>query len=409
MQIAFTFNSQALQRLRYIQVMSNKSSRYAIPSDPSYEKVQLFLQRHTISGFPFMLISLLHATAVKKLAYPVNTLRFLKRSLLVTGGLYLALNPRHKDLEIRGIIGDFASGFSHDFGVGLTLLATSEMFDISIDEINPILLLQNQPVLDYAALLPNNQGLLQVEAKGVTSNESRSSARSDIFKKKQKSSNTVVLQSGDILSSEQLIKIGVIVQAACRKQVAPSLKKKKRSKRPAQSVLEIIDPEPDDNLKQSSMEHFIAGKYWHYAGIALFAGLPQIAEEFAQRANALSEGRQRQPLLTDYHFDENTIFYHRGRRLVGVQWQPSNLPIGNEDVWFYQAADLDNLQTLLLENRFPQTSPYHAEQTTIREEIAESLFSDGSYFGIGLHRQGGLHSLITDDDVDPEQQSLWMI
>lgn len=57
----------------------------------------------------------------------------------------------------------------------------------------------------------------------------------------------------DRLSSEQLIKIGVIVQAACRKQLAPSLNKKKRSKRSSQGVLEIIDPEPDDSLRQSSM------------------------------------------------------------------------------------------------------------------------------------------------------------
>jgi hypothetical protein len=403
MQITFTFDSKALQRLRYIQVTSNTKPRYAIPPDPIYSDVHLFLQTFSASGFPFQLIALLHASAVKKLAYPASIPRFLRRTMLVSGALYLALNPRHNDLEIREIMGDFASGFSHDFGVGLTLLTASGIFDIPLDEFAPIDH-QGQPALDYAAFLPNSQNLLQLEAKGVTSDESRSQARNGIYKKKQSAGNTVMLQTGPMLSSQQVLKLGIIVQAAYKKrQTAPS-PRKKAPKHRTRGLLEIIDPPPDDSLRHLTKEQMLAGKYWHYAGIALFAGLPQVAEEFAQRAIALLKGRERGPRLLNYQFAHDMIAPWRGRQLIGIRWQLSDLPLGKEDVWFYQAADLSVLQTLLQTDRFPQTYAYHPDaQAATRENIAESFFSDGSYFGIGLRQLEGLQTV----DEEPQQQSFW--
>ncbi len=119
MQIAFTFNSRMLMNPRNIRVQPyTRSQRYVIPPGPLYDPVRVFLRTYARDGFPFNLISLCHATAVKKLGYPANIPRLLTRSLLVSGGLYLALNHAHPDLEIREHWGDFTVGFSHDLGLG---------------------------------------------------------------------------------------------------------------------------------------------------------------------------------------------------------------------------------------------------------------------------------------------------
>lgn len=115
MQITYTFNGYELRRQRCIQISQLfRSSRYAIPQDPLYDPVRTFFQQYgPTGGFPFRLLALLQATAIKKLALPTtNIRRFRERSLLITGGLYLALNLRHPDLEIREQLGDFAAGFS---------------------------------------------------------------------------------------------------------------------------------------------------------------------------------------------------------------------------------------------------------------------------------------------------------
>ncbi|EFH89202.1 hypothetical protein [Ktedonobacter racemifer] len=404
-QIAFTFDINALQRLRYIQLCLNDKPPYKISfANPAYPSVQTFHRNYSANGYPFPLIALLHATAVKKLGYPVNAPRLLKKSMLVTGALYLALNPRHRDLEMREIMGDFASGFSHDIGVGLTLLITSEMFNICIDEFNPVKV-RGQKALDYATLLPNNAGLLQVEAKGVTSDGSRSQARRDIVKKKQASGNTVQLQSETTLTHSQVIKLGIIVQAAQRKRSSPTNSSKRTH---SQGLIEIIDPEPNSQISQLSENYFKAGKYWHYAGVALFSGLPQIAKEFALRAEALIAGSHRRPQLLNYHFDKRMIWSYRDRTLVGIRWQPSDLPMGNDDVWFYQAADQLTLEKILSYDVFPETYSYHPDtQRAIQDNIAESLLPDGSYFGIGMRNQGGLELLSPDTDSGPQQHLLW--
>ncbi|HEU5384107.1 MAG TPA: hypothetical protein VFV38_52600 [Ktedonobacteraceae bacterium] len=102
-----------------------------------------------------------------------------------------------------------------------------------------------------------------------------------------------------------------------------------------------------------------------------------------------------------HHFDvpPQEIFHHRGRDFVGVQWQPSARSQSNRDVWFYQAADIAILQQLLAEEHFPQTHLYHLPDTTaIPANVAESLFPDGSYFGIGLQQQSRLRMLASKDE-----------
>ncbi|GCE09145.1 hypothetical protein [Dictyobacter aurantiacus] len=392
MQVTFTFNTDALQRSRHIQIGLGKKAPYNIPPDPIYNPVHSFHNRYATPapGYPFSLVTLLHATAVKKLGYPGSISRFIKRSLLITGGLYLALNPRHPDLEIRKIMGDFASGFSHDFGVGLTLLAISDMFNINFDNLNPIRV-QGTKALDYATLLPNNQGLLQIEAKGVTSNESRNNARRSIYAKKQSSQNTVVLESGKTLTHTQVIKLGIIVQAACQSKTPSVNSKKKGQTQIRRGLIEIIDPTPNENLSNLPNEYFTASKYYHYAGIALFSGLSQIAEEFVLRAQSLIKGIHRDFELQNFRFDERMLWQRQNRTLVGVRWQPSDIPLGANDVWFYQAADQDILQQILRYGEFPETHAYHPEISSIDQgNLAESMLPDGSYFGIGTYQSKGL-------------------
>jgi hypothetical protein len=263
MQITYSFNGYELRRPRCIRINQlPRSSRYAIPQDPLYAPVQAFFQKYgPTGGFPFRLLPLLQATAIKKLALPTNIRRFRERSLLITGGLYLALNLRHPDLEIREQLGDFAAGFSHEFGVGCTVLLASPLFDVPPDALNPIRVVPRKKALDFAALRPDGQGLLLMEAKGVTSDQSRSTARQSIYGKKQDSGNTVVLGNGRTLTSTQVTKIGVIVQAACKKSntaLAPATR----------GLIEIIDPELNQDTIQLTDTDIIAGKYWHFAGVA---------------------------------------------------------------------------------------------------------------------------------------------
>jgi hypothetical protein len=389
MQITYTFNGYELRRQRCIQISQlPRSSRYAIPQDSLYDPVRTFFQKYgPTGGFSFRLLALLQATAIKKLALPTtNIRRFRERSLLITGGLYLALNLRHPDLEIREQLGDFAAGFSHEFGVGCTALLASPLFNVPPDALNPIRVDPRKKALDFAALRPDGRGLLLMEAKGVTSKQSRSTARQSIYGKKQDSGNTAVLVDGRTLTSTQVTKIGVIVQAACKRS-NPALPPSTRG------LIEIIDPELDQDPIKVTDTDIIAGKYWHFAGIALLAGLNNVAEEFAQRAIALTAGRQRAIQLQHYDLKPDREFRVEGHSLVGVQWQPSDVPQGSQDVWFYQAADWEYLSKILANEDFPHTVPYSPDSFSDRDDLVENMFSDGSYFGVGLHSQTGLQKL----------------
>ncbi len=401
MQITYSFDSYELRRQRHIQVTqpprSPRYARYAIPQDTLYDPVRAFFQQCKLAGgFPFRLLPLLHETAIKKLGRPTSIQRFRERSLLISGGLYLALNLRHPDLEIREQLGDFAAGFSHEFGVGCTVLVASALFDIPPDALNPIAVDRRKKALDFAVLRPDKRGLLLIEAKGVTSNPSRSTARRSIYGKKQDSGNTVVLADGRTLTSTQVTKIGVIVQAACKKSNRASQNSsiQQLSQSPDRGLIEIIDPEPDKDAMKLTDTDITAGKYWHFAGVALFAGLNEVAEEFAQRAIALAAGRHRTIRLQNYHLKPDREFRVEGHSLIGVQWQPSDIPQGNQDVWFYQAADWEYLHKILAYEDFPPTVPYHPSDTfPDRDDLVENMFSDGSYFGIGLHSQTELQVL----------------
>ncbi len=232
------------------------------------------------------------------------------------------------------------------------------MFDLPLDDLNPIEV-GKQKTLDYAALLLNAPVILQVEAKGVTSDDSRSSARQSIVQKKRASGNTVILRGGQTLTNQQAIKIGIIVQASCRKRNGAASRTRRTSAQPGRGLIEIIDPEPDEQARTVSKEAILAGKYWHFTGVALFAGLHDVAVEFAQRAIALTQGQKRIFSLRHFDVPPQEIFHLRGRDFVGVQWQPSARPQSNQDVWFYQAVDITILQQLLAEERFPQTHSYH--------------------------------------------------
>lgn len=156
MQITYLFHGYELRRQRHIQISQlPKTSRYAIPPDPLYNPVQAFFQRYKpAGGVPFRLLPLLHATAIKKLAFPASIQRFRGRSLLLTGGLYLVLNLRQPDPEIREQLGDFAAGFSHEFSVGCTVLVASALFGVPPDDLNPIRVGRRKKALNFAALRP---------------------------------------------------------------------------------------------------------------------------------------------------------------------------------------------------------------------------------------------------------------
>src|SRR5438552_653437 len=157
-------------------------------------------------------------------------------------------------------------------------------------------------------------------------------------------------------------------------------------------LIEIIDPELDQDLIKVTDTDIIAGKYWHFAGVALFAGLNNVAEEFAQRASALAVGRKRAIRLQNYYLRPDREFHVEGHSLIGVQWQPSNVPQGSQDVWFYQAANWEYLSKILGGKDFP--APYSPSDTfSDRDDLVENMFSDGSYFGIGLHPRTELQAL----------------
>jgi hypothetical protein len=378
MQLVFPLDRWEITRTRYIPIRDVSSpARYQIKPDPIYDPVCDLLRQYKSQGYPFALLNLLHAAGEKMLA-PIGKKISRKRSLFASGGLFLALNARHENLALRQQFGDFTSGFSHQFGVALTIMTMSEAFKISWDKLTPIRVGRAKS-LDYQANIPD--GLLYVEAKGVTSEDSKNNARSSIYKKK--------VEARKSTSPEPIAMIGVIVQAVHggRSGNAPG----GSSRIPNKALIEIIDPEPPEHVARLSEADEKAILYRHYAGAALFAGLPFIAEEFLLRANALQAGQSRliNP-FQNFHINKNSIFTAFSRNLIGVQWRPGDTSNSQEDAWFYQAMDYDILHDILTQENFPLTKWYHYYESSSYEDHIENLLPDGSYFGIGTKSMNGL-------------------
>lgn len=387
MRVSYTFNDADLLRTRYLRVIRNDDPQFAIKPDPIYEPIRQYFTTYQQSGYPFCLGDLLNATAIKMFERTIQLQQLRRQNfrLFATAGLYLALDIRHPDLAIREQFGDFTAGFSHQFGVGLSALAMSEVFRIPWDQMNRIPVSGGR-VLDYEAKIPTG-GELQLEAKGVSRPEGLSNARKSIGDKKQDqrhSSSTGIAGR----SAPQIAMVGVIIQSARSGQRAA----KPRSR--GQGLIEIIDPDFGDRNVVSSEERIHAGMYRHYAGAAMFAGLYDVAEELLERANALIKGKPRNPRGQHIRFNDRGLLQVGQRNLVGIQWRPSDQAELADDVWFYQAIDRDVIRELIVDDLFPHTLSYSNDQLVPgNKEFVESLLPDGSYFGIGTARRQGLRTL----------------
>lgn len=401
MRITFTMESRALLRQRYIRVLECRKA--PVSSASIYNPVRDFLITHTAQGYPFNLISLLHAASVQLFTTPYTTRQLLRRTLFASGGLYLALDIRHQDLAIRSTFSDFTAGFSHQFGVALTLMSMSDAFGISWDQLKPIRR-EKVPTMDFEAPLHQGAGKLQLEAKGTTSFASTGSARGSITRKKNPVNPTNQGTAGTPVAA-----IGIIVQAACM-ETSSSLSSRRTTQRSQNALLEIIDPEPDGNQTALDERGIKAGQYWHYAGVALFAGFPKLAVEFATRARELAYGRSIAHRLHDLDFGRDTILSLPQGEVVGVQWRPSDLAELDDDVWFYQAANPEALRQITAQDDFPLIKPYRFDRQQPQPfsgmtEIASSILPDRSFFGIGVGRLDRLRR------VDPreEQNGTWQM
>ncbi|GAC1348723.1 MAG: hypothetical protein NVSMB27_17670 [Ktedonobacteraceae bacterium] len=297
MRVSYTFDYQELHRPRFLYVVQNTDPIYAIKSDPIYQPVREFFITYQ-KGYPFRLKNLLHVTAIKMFEHSINPQRLNRLgSLFATAGLYLALDSKHPDLAIHEHFGDFTAGFSHQFGVGLTALAMSHIFGIPYDQMNRIRV-QGRPVLDYEANIPTG-GILQIEAKGVTRSDGRGSARKSICKKKVTERQRLQQQTPNI-SVTQSAMIGIIIQAARAGQTNMASSRRSAD----QGLIEIVDPDFGGSDAVLSEESLLTGMYRHYAAVALFAGLYNVAAELLERANALKTGRARVHQGRNIRFDE---------------------------------------------------------------------------------------------------------
>lgn len=372
LEITFSMDFDELMRLRHLQLVTGKK-RYVIPQDSVYQPLHQFIAQYKTTGYPFHLVDMLHAAAVKMLG--LSCFHSHNETLFAAGGLYLALNRSHPDLGIESLFGDFTAGFSHQIGVAMSVMAMSQAFGIPWDELNPIPV-HRKRTLDYEAPIPNMNAWLRLEAKGVTSNNSRRNAERSAYSKKL--TNPSKITSSKSTFAETTAMVGVITQAARHIN--------------ERSVLEIIDPVYEIDPRSRQLNNQRAGQYLHYAGVAQFAGLPNIAALFVQRAKALIQGQVystnfRRPNINC----DITLLERFGRRLIGVQWLVGDS--SENGIWFYHAVDFDRIIYIVKTGEFMSTRPYYApsdkKQFTDFRGV-ESLLPDGSYFGVGSVPLAGL-------------------
>lgn len=382
MRITFTVDQGALERIRCIELVRG-TGRYAIPADPIYQPVQKFLNTYS-AGYPFAMMTMLHAAAVKMLALPLKIRP--NRTLFATGGLYLALDQSHADLKIHNTFGDFTSGFSHQFGVALSVMCMSQAFGISWDQLVPIPV-KGQRVLDYQSEIPGG-GWLQLESKGVTSDSSRTGARLSAYRKKLIDPNNIT--SPKHTFSNPTAMIGVIVQAA-----RTSTK---------QGMIEIIDPDFNMDPTARRAENQLAGRYLHYAGVARFAGLYAVAQECVYRAMGLVQHQERSFRARTLRIREN-IASVTGGEVVGVQWRVGDGVGSDDDIWFQHGFEVSRLRRVIEGRELPSSEPFHAPaQNTVarrgRDGVVESMLPDGSYFAISYEPHYALRT------IDPRETNL---
>jgi hypothetical protein len=382
--ISFDIDISSLCRNRTISLRQGKK-QYAIPPDPVYQDLLQFLQQNK-QGYRFSLIDLLHAAGIKMLGLPSVTKR--KVTLFAMGGLYLILDLNHPDLAIRKTFGDFTSGFSHLFGVALAVMLASEAYSIPWDNLNAIPVSKKR-TLDYEAKLPNNQGWLQLEAKGVSSETSLSSAKQSAYRKKIFNPRKLLSRKKQFATPTAMV--GVVAQAA-----------RKPSER---GVIEVIDPEYDPDPRTRLPNNQLAGKYLHYSGVARFAGLPNVADELTRRAEALVKGQEFLIQSRKFEFNRRGVTEIQGQEVIGVQWRIYNAPADESNLWLYHAMDLKRLALLLGENEFLPTRPYHRNEDNAGKRYVESFLPDGSCFGIGFEQREGL-AIVDPRETDLDQLQL---
>lgn len=395
MEITFPLDIQALRRSRRLRLLPG-TGRYKIPqADPVYQKAREFVDQYQNDGYEFVLLQLLHATGVKMLGLPSATPR--NTTLFAAGGLYLALDQTHSDLAIHNTFDDFTSGFSHQFGVALAIMSMSEAFGIDWDNLTAIPVSSSQ-TLDYEAQIPETQNWLHLEAKGVTSEAGRASARRDAYCKKlvHPSPRQKSVNSPRRTHAQTTAMIGIIIEA---------------SRNNGKGVLEIIDPAFKIDAEVRRPENQKAGCYWHYSGVARFAGLNNVAEEFMNRANNLISGSPSRVKLRQISFQQKAEFERQGRELVGLQWRLSETADPAGGIWFYHGVEKERIRRIIEDDDFPECQPFSTrsllnpsmdkeavdttaesgESTNVqRRQTAENLFPDGSFFGVGYGQIDGL-------------------
>lgn len=369
-ELRIPLDCEAMWRVRCIRL---KEGEPRLPRDPVYQPAVNFVRRYETQyqrkGYPFALIALIHA-AGQRMLQPLEPAPSDEQAVFAAGGLCLAIDDQHPDLAFRAMFGDFASGFTHQLGVGMACLALSEAYNVPWDALTPIIAGSKQKTLDYKAELPRYAGQLLMEAKGTSADSGE--ARRDIKKKKKAASPR----------DPATAMIGVITRMARRpKDLAE---------------LEIIDPDLDDESGTANEEQRqAAARYWHYARAAMFAGQRSAASEMASRGRAVLRGQSRPDARLAIP-PQASILRRMRHELVGIRWRLDN-NADDRALWFYQAIDVERLRSIIEVGPPFETRAYNDDWRPVAiagtDSFAESLLPDGSYFAIGVGEPIGLNDI----------------
>lgn len=394
--LSFFLDPHELNRWRTLN-LHNTTRRIPIPNEPRYQPVRNFVNDiETNGGYRFRLFDLLHATGFQMFMQSLNWTSAstpIELPFLAAGGLYLALELSHNDLCLRSHLGDFLSGFSHQVGVGMTMMVASQSYGIPWDRLVPVRPTSRRKTLDFSAALPDGTQLY-VEAKGTTSDSSRYQMKRSGEQKK--------VETRELLSPAEQMRTAMLVIIT---QVA-----KESSRR---GSLTIVDPPfdiPEDAYSERNLE---AGRYLHYAAAANFAGLPAVAQELVDRARALRNREGRPLSFRRLEVRNGTSFTQMGTQLIGCQWQLGDELPGQRSLWLYHGVEQQRLQAVVAGSQdiqtlsFPvyspdtQYSPYWSSIERGRNKVRLfNLHTSGSFFGIGTDPLPGVTI------IDPRAENL---